>query len=509
MGNAEMKNSTSLFNNQFAKASSTLLQLCQFAIRKKNEDIFPCRNFLRLLYSETARIEELLDQYGARKNSDWFQFRELIAAQKMLSNMCYNVKHIQRAAPAYKLLSIEDDFPGDTEHSLSNLKSFIVTVSKKILENTLEKGIPLPDDTIDLDSREDELPEQLESSKKLKVIKDPQKSMIYLANKVLNYADDIEVLDILKERKNENFESCIPFNVSEEKIRIVEARFHNLQAMYDTYISETDLEQRDKSLPILRGHMSMIFHLLESATSLSHFYERHIMNPYQGTGFPFSNNLVLKMLFSYFLHYAYLYLSSTRELTRSIIKEYSETREITVKTPKYRGFHVRPSTLIAKIAIHYGSPLVMKLDNKEYDASQPLELFRANEEINAYKRILLGKKVELLKNFEEKLSNGKTCCILTRYLYDMAIEKSIVLYDYTVDCSELDYDKEASTGAALLAIIKHYLATGKLDINADIEVNFTGDSRAIDDVECLARHGYGEDVFGNNTMLPPELGYLR
>lgn len=484
-----------------------IYSLCKFADLNKNRDEFPCRNFLRNLYSQSTRIEEMLDIYGARRNSEWFQFRELIAAQKLFSYVCYNILHVHKAAPAYKLMDIKDNLAADTRQCIEVLKNTILNLCSEIL-----KLGPGDKDNIDINimnCSEDRLTEVLNPDKKLKEISDPAKTAIYLATKVLNYSEDTEVLDILRERTKSNFAECMSFNVSEEKLRIVESRFHNLQAKYDTYISETDLETSDKNLPFLRSHVSIIFHLLESATGISHFYERHIMNPYQGTGFPFNDQLILDLLFAYLLHYANLYLSGTREICRKIIRSYSETKEITLNIPKYRGFHVRPSTLIAKIAAHFGSPLSMVLDGNEYDASQPLELFRANEDINACKRRFLGEKAEKMKRFNKAIPRKKACEELTGMLFDMSRKKTIILYDHSIDCSEVDYPADDTLGSAFMSVCKHYLATGKLDINSDIKVIFKGDSRAISDLENLAGHGYGEDIHGNNIMLPQELSYLR
>ncbi|MBN1647809.1 MAG: hypothetical protein JW874_07240 [Spirochaetales bacterium] len=500
------------FREEIYGRCAGLFLLCQYAREQEKAPEFPSRDFLRRLYSESARIEEFLDACGARRNSEWFQFREYVASQKLLSYVGYNVRHIASAARDYTLLIIKSDFEGDTCNSMTGIREAILLLGKELLKTADLFGFSYPD-SIPVFDGEGSLSGKLDSDKKLKSVEDPSRTAIYLATKVLNYSEDCEVLDILKERKSKEHAASIPFIVSEGNIRIVETRFHNLQAMYDTYILETDLETTDQDLPVLRSHISMIYHLLESATCLSHFYERHILNLYQGTGFPFKSSLLLDLLYDYFLHYARLYLEVTKKLCRSIIHSYAETSEITVPIPRYRGFHVRPSALIARIAAHYGSPLVMILDDNEYDASQPLELFRANEEINAQKRRLLGDLAEKMKKFNHTLNHsmsaGNTGKILTRMLFDLARKKAIILYDHSIDCSEISYEEYDTFGHALMAISKHYLATGVLDINSDIMVTFRGDNRAISDLQVLSRSGYGEDIFGNNTMLPPELRYLR
>ncbi len=60
-----------------------------------------------------------------------------------------------------------------------------------------------------------------------------------------------------------------------------------------------------------------------------------------------------------------------------------------------------------------------------------------------------------------------------------------------------------------VAEIAHLQASGQLDIRTDLTVAFVGDRRVLADLDILARHGYGEDAFGNNVVLPAELSYLK
>jgi hypothetical protein len=57
--------------------------------------------------------------------------------------------------------------------------------------------------------------------------------------------------------------------------------------------------------------------------------------------------------------------------------------------------------------------------------------------------------------------------------------------------------------------IKRLMTAGKIDIRIDVYATFTGDQRALKDIETLARAHYGEDEKGNNIELPPEIDYLR
>jgi len=68
--------------------------------------------------------------------------------------------------------------------------------------------------------------------------------------------------------------------VSEDKLRSFELRFHNLQSLYDTYVSTTEAEGIDPEIPVLRGHISVVLHLLRTARDFAHYIERHA-GPFQ------------------------------------------------------------------------------------------------------------------------------------------------------------------------------------------------------------------------------------
>lgn len=79
---------------------------------------------------------------------------------------------------------------------------------------------------------------------------------------------------------------------------------------------------------------------------------------------------------TYSLGYSSRYLKSARQLCQKMLKRYAVIEEAALPVPRYRGFHVRPSTLVAKIVQHYGSEVKMKLGDETYDAGAPIDLFR-------------------------------------------------------------------------------------------------------------------------------------
>jgi hypothetical protein len=202
-----------------------------------------------------------------------------------------------------------------------------------------------------------------------------------------------------------------------------------------------------------------------------------------------------------------------RGLCQDMLKHYTEPGVIETLAPFYRGFHVRPSTLIAKIVAHYGSQVVMKIDQTSYDAGLPLDLFRANEELNARKRKHVFEVIgnsEILKNYAEvspTLDQRKHA--IREFLMDLVDKKQIALYDTNLSFSDMvELDNETYL-EFFKRLISRYMAMGRLDVRMEIKIIFEGDKRVLEDIQALADHGYGEDLFGNNIVLPTKLNYLR
>lgn len=493
-----------------------LFNLCSFALTHNSRENIINRKFLGRLNLEATWMEETLDSYGSQHNSVWFPFRELVAAQKLFSSICYDVIHLMKAVPYYNLLSVEGDFAAEVDKILDSFYKAIFSTSKSLLKFLQKQKIELTITTIRHDSfHEQYLEYKLEASKKTRDMQKPEQTLIYLATSFLNLGLDSDILKSGKCLKRKDYSSCIPDHISEEKLRLIKAQFHNLQSMYDTYLSKSDVERKNSNLHILRGHISIIFHLLRSASDLSHYYERHMSANKFDIGkkpfLPISKTRLLSILIEFFLNFSDLYFTAARSLCKTIISEYAEEGKIEVRIPNYRGFHVRPSTLISKIVLHYGSKVIMKMGNEQYDASSPLELFRANEKINAEKRKNISRLIDsntFLEDFHNYIGS-KWPEKLQLVILDLMDKEEIILYEKNLSMDNNIPNKEESPEEFFKRIITLFLASGKIDIRNNLHVNFHGDKRVLQDLKILAEAGYGEDKYGNNIILPSELVYLK
>jgi len=264
---------------------------------------------------------------------------------------------------------------------------------------------------------------------------------------------------------------------------------------------------------MLRGHASVVFHLLRIATLFAHYYERHV-NKQRCSAAQFKGHLVeaeaLQLaLMNYPIAFIDLYTSRAVSLCQEMLKRYAEVGRIEVPIPKYRGFHVRPSTLISKLVLHYGSRVRMLLGDEEYDAGSSLDLFRANEKINAQKRRWLASEIVRLNLVPEQCDLEKSASVIRGVVLALAERSELVLYEQPLEIPERTCIGEGTLLEKVTNETARLLAMGKIDIGIDVTAQFVGDKRVLSDIKLLAEHGYGEDNYGNNIPLPKQLAYLR
>lgn len=491
------------FEDVISKHCIRLFSLSVFIVKKENRESVLNRRFLGRLNMESTWMEETLDSAGARHSEKWFSFREGVSALKLFSSVSYDVMHVKKAFSHYNLIETENSFEVDIDLVLDDLYFSLVKAADYLVKKVKKCGLHSQTKTIDSDEFLDvNISQPLIKDRKLRHISNPERTLIYLSTEFLNLKSEMVLFKKLSILKKSDYKDYIPDSVSEEKLRLLLARFHNLQSLYDTYLSDSDIEDVDDRLRILRGHISFVYHMLKSATEFSHYYERHIVPSHISLFFksllPMRPDRFLEITIDFFLNYFEKYFNAAIELCHNVIDSYAEVGEKSIPIPEYRGFHVRPSSLISKIVNYYGGRVKMLVKGVEYDPATPLDLFRVNEEINAIKRIHLFELVH-----SEELETYSLIDLL-RILEDRG---DVVIYDDTFDDTGARDDE--SKQEYLKSAFAYLLASGKIDIKMDITVKFIGDMRSIDDIELLSRYGYGEDKYGNNIALPKKLSYLK
>ncbi len=472
------------------------------------------RPFLGDLLSQATQVEEILDSYDAGKNCRWCRIRSLTAAAKSHADLSYELLHIRHRVSSYRLLPSERDFVAATDETLEFMSRVLMRIAKEMTEiaEALHMAIPQDDDVAETYA-EIFLPGHLTHDCGARRVKDVGETVALLATSFLGLAAASEDVRAASRAKPEDYPLYLASSLKEERLRSLEFESHNLQSQYDTYVSGTEAERQDKDLPVLRGHASVVFHLLKTATLFAHYYERHINKQlcarHVVIPLPVERGEILSALMNYSITFIDQYIDSAVHLCHEMLQRYAEVGQIEVAIPKYRGFHVRPSTLIAKIVLHYGSNIQMHLGDDVYDASSPLDLFRANEKINAQKRRWLAREIVRLELVPETLGSTDMVSIVRGVALTLAAKGKLILYEQPLQLPDRLCPAEGTLLEKVTNETGRLLAMGKIDIGTDITACFVGDKRVLADIKLLAECGYGEDNFGNNIALPDKLAYLR
>jgi len=412
------------------------------------------------------------------------------------------------------LLAVDRDFAAATDEALEFTGAVLVRTAKEMQNQARQLNLTVPEGQDIADMFDERLPPgRLLHDCEARQVETVGETVALLATAFLNLASESEDVRAASRARPQEYAMRAEAALSEERLRSLEFQFHNLQSQYDTYVSGTESEQKDTDLPSLRGHASVVFHLLKTATLLAHYYERHVNKQHCAvapfTELPVETDALLSILMNYTVTFIDLYIGRAVSLCQEMLKRYAEVGRIDVPIPKYRGFHVRPSSLIAKLVRHYGSRVQMLLGDEVYDASSSFDLFRANEKINAQKRRGLAKEIVRLDLVPDHSNLEDPVAVVHAVVLAMAGKGKLIMYEQPLEMPEGLCGAEGTLLERVIAETGRLLAMGKIDMGTDLTVQFVGDKRVLADIQLLADCGYGEDKFGNNVPLPKELAYLR
>lgn len=503
------------FHRLVSQRSGALMRAAAFlSLHGPSKDTMT-RPLLGELHFQSTLLEEFLDIYGARNNHLWERFRSLTAAIKLFSNVCYELLHIAQSLPAYRLIPVEDDFEQATADTLLFTGRILTEACRRVTDEARHLNLPVPTMQLPAEYFSERLPPgRLPHDLANRKLETVDKTITLLATAFLNLSAECKQALPRGRTKIDKYLCEFTGPVSEEKLRSFELRFHNLQSLYDTYVSTTETEVVDKDLPVLRGHISVVLHLLRTARDYAHHIERHaaIYTPRLPVGRKrlVEPEILLQSMQQYSINFVSQFLTCAEKLCQNMLKRYTEIGRIEVSVPQYRGFHVRPSTLISKLVLHYGSDVRMELDGESYDARSPLELFRANEKINARKRKTLAEQILKLGLVPDKPDDQDMQQIMRNVIMSLAEHSHLIIYEHPLHIEPKPIRRDEKLIEQVTDEIARLQVTGKIDMIAnDMKVAFIGDIRVLDDIRLLAQNGYREDNFGNNIPLPDELKYLR
>jgi phosphotransferase system HPr-like phosphotransfer protein len=362
-------------------ASHEFLKICNYL--ENRHDGFTQKFYMHLI-KESQELEDFLDDHGARINKNWVYFGELVASVRNFGRIAYTLIHILRRYNFYHLEETRvKRFLESAKKTMDFLNQSIIALFEEIRKECKRLGMNLPPEKIgDEDFHEiyptKVLPHNIGEEERI----DEKKDAVKIATEYVNIAKKFQELECVNPFNHQELKGIIPYKVSEDKLREFQFTIHNLQSIYDTYIKNTSLEGENNDLKSLRGYISITLHLLEIACWLSHFYERHESEiRHEKTKRKIekiiNKELVLGSAINFSLFYSHEYLQEGSTQANRILKAYTEIDTIELKVPEGLGFHLRPSTLVAKVVNYYGSNVMMIVRDKKFNAGSPIEMMWA------------------------------------------------------------------------------------------------------------------------------------
>jgi hypothetical protein len=352
-----------------------------------HEEHKPCtRRFYAHLIEESEELESFLDDHRARDNKTWYFFGELVACIRNLAKVAFILKHILHRYPAYDLNGETNSFFADAQKISIFFDEVILSLFEEVRNEALRLGIEFPAETLNEDFfgeiyPQKRLPYTIHIDEE--EISDVQKTVAKIATQHLNVVEKFEYFGWNREKsKLDDLKNIVPDKVNEERSRELIALIHNLQSTYDHYIRHTPLESQDEGLKKFRGYISMPLHLLSVVNWLCHLYQRHVYTARHGKvrheiSAIIDESKLLDIIVNFTLFYTNRYLEAGKTLAGDILGKYVEIDTCELKVPEKLGFHLRPASLVARLATYYGTKLSLIVDGRKYDASSVLSITMA------------------------------------------------------------------------------------------------------------------------------------
>ncbi len=165
----------------------------------------------------------------------------------------------------------------------------------------------------------------------------------------------------------------------EERARGYESLVHSIQSKYDTYVKGTAIEARNASLPRLRGHASAALHLLQMATHLVHFYERHENDiRFEAAKARIASLVdkadVLDRVVNFCLYFAARTLTAGKRFATEALASFLEVQKLELALPDGTTLHARPISLIVKVVQHHGTHVELEIDGESCSANSIMQM---------------------------------------------------------------------------------------------------------------------------------------
>jgi phosphotransferase system HPr (HPr) family protein len=317
-------------------------------------------------------LETFLDDFGARENRTFVTFGELVASTRGLCRVRGVGLYLLSRLPRYQLLGDTSPLFADLQAADVVLDDALASLCGGLMEAAGKLGFTWSPTEVPL-GPSPEVRRQLPRNLDADASSGERQRIAELGSRFQAMLKASRQLGLDRRRPAEGLCSYVAEHATEERCRWYESAVHNIQSMYDTYVLLTSVEEEHEWLRNLRGHVSVARHLLEMATGLVHFYERHendIRHPVAKSEISrlVSKDAILDVAVNVCLRQAYQSVEGCAPVAQKIIEIFAGQQSVSLKMPDGVSLHARPLALIVQIARHHRTPLELTLEGESCSA---------------------------------------------------------------------------------------------------------------------------------------------
>jgi len=341
-------------------------------------DLLSVQPVLAQLGHRSHALETFLDDFGARQNRTFVTLGELVACVRGLTAVLESAQHLRSRLPRYKVLIDREPLAADLETAFAAVRDALFAILQRYAAEAIrwrcqpERAEVIRDGEVD---QRRLLPRNLDEEEAV----DERQHLAEIGARFLKVVETSRSLDLGFVRPKETLHEFVATHATEDRCRWYESTVHSIQSIYDTYVVRTSLERDYPWLQTLRGHVSVALHLLEMATGLVHFYERHENDirheeARNAISDVVSKQAILDTAVNVCLRHAYLYVEGASATASRILSTFVRQAMATLTMPAGVTLHARPLALIVQIARHYGTPLEISFDGERCSAGSLMSL---------------------------------------------------------------------------------------------------------------------------------------
>lgn len=353
------------------------------------------RHFVSRLIREVHAARTVLNDHDAQENRTYSYFMEIVAGIRGFSHILYILKHLRERymrSPLRNARPEGDQFLQETMQTLAWCGDTLRGLFAALIEECGNLGLTLPDgepagigEPGDGPEIRRHLPHNIDEEE----LAEESEKVAQVASSFLRFAEMYRELRPNGLESYGDLREYVRGKLDEEHARKLESWIHAIQSKYDTYVQFTTSEVKDPELRALRSAISQILHLLEVTTHLVHFYERHendirSQKAKERIARIVDKKTVLDRAVNYTFRNVGWLMEEAERICQRLIPDYTSIEEATFRIPENVRLHIRPAALIAAIVNHHGTPVVMRMNQSECDASSVTDvIFLAGTNLEA------------------------------------------------------------------------------------------------------------------------------